>query len=296
MEAMEGGMERSLGIETVEGEIALVISYTPGQSYALDVLKGAMALITAIDKLDHTMLARIDTALEPISILNDVQHSSLKMLLARAVRSVFDDSLRSLDWKKWLGELLVASKHRLLQHLDADAPQVQQDLAEIESRFRKVPGGLLDYTAPAVGEVQEALKEVKKARALLPSQTVTVQTELGNVVLESPAPAPPPLHEVTSTIVNRGIEFFKIKSVDMLGTSQWTVLRNHKMVRVDMLHQAWLKEYQHRQHSILPGDSLECAFEETIDYDAQHNELGRKLAVIRVVSPPYQFDLPRVES
>ena len=66
-------------IESVEGEVGLVIDYVAGESEALIVLQSAMRLIEGLDALDHALLSSIDTSLEPVSILNDVQHSSLKM-------------------------------------------------------------------------------------------------------------------------------------------------------------------------------------------------------------------------
>lgn len=48
-------MDRQLGIESVEGEIALVIEYQPGKSEALSVLSGAMRLIESLDSLDRTL-------------------------------------------------------------------------------------------------------------------------------------------------------------------------------------------------------------------------------------------------
>lgn len=81
----------------------------------------------------------------------------------------------------------------------------------------------------------------------------------------------------------------------MLGQAQWSVIRNDRAVRVDIFHKAWLDDYHGRGTSLLPGDSLECQFEETITYDDQQNEIDRHLAiieVIRVVSPPQQRNLP----
>jgi hypothetical protein len=71
-------MDRQLEDHHIEGEIGLVIEYQAGKARALDVLSGAMALVQAIDELDKALLSSIDTKLEPVSILNDVQHSSLK--------------------------------------------------------------------------------------------------------------------------------------------------------------------------------------------------------------------------
>jgi len=286
-------MNRTLSIESVEGEIGLVIEYQPGVSHAVDVLQGAMGLIQALDRLDHALLSSIDTSLEPVSILNDVQHSSLKILLARALRKLPDDQLGGLEWKKWVGGLLVKGKHVLLQKLDADAPELSLAVSSLAEDYRAAPG-LVGYDPPKIAAVQDALEGVVKARSLFPRQVVRVQTEYGDVILADTTEIyqPTPLNPQSLTsVVNKGHEFFKIKSVDMLGQSQWTVLRNGRSVKVDILHRSWLESYQKRNTLLLPGDSLECAFEETVVYDENQNEVERKLAVIevlRVVSPPAQ--------
>lgn len=288
-------MDRQLQIESVEGEIALVIAYQPGKSEALGVLAGVMRLIESLDALDHCLLSSIDSTLEPVSILNDVQHSSLKVLLARALRKIPDEHIASMDWKKWLGALLVKGKHRLLQNVAADAPQVRQVLAELESDYKAAPGGLIGYTPPTVAAVREALDGVAIARATLPGQRITIQTELGDIDLaESVTVTAPPAGGPQQTITNNGVEFFKVKAPDMLGASQWTVLRNNRSTKVDMLHQSWLDAYHARQHSILPGDSLKCQFEESVTYDELGNEMERKLAIIEVlavITPPLQRPL-----
>jgi hypothetical protein len=285
-------MERALDSQTVEGEIGLVIDYKPGHSLAINVLQGAMGMIEALDKLDAVLLSSVNTSLEPVSILNDVQHSSLKLLLARALRKIPDDHLGSLEWKKWAGALLVKGKHLLLQKLNADAPEVQKVLSELEPDYKAAPS-LIGYHPPRVSDVMDALGDVSKARSALPGQKVQVQTELGDIYLPECNPNTPIelIAEPENTITNRGVEFFKVKSPDMLGSAQWTVLRGSRSTKVDMLHKGWLEAYHRREHSVLPGDSLKCAFEEMISYDALGNEIERKLAIVEVlavISPPVQ--------
>ncbi len=289
-------MDRQLETQSVEGEIALVITYQPGKSEALGVLAGAMRLIESLDALDNCLLSSIDSSLQPVSILNDVQHSSLKVLLTRALRHVPDEHLASLDWKKWIGSLLVKGKHRLLQNVEADAPELRRVLNSLEHEYRAAPGGLIGYTPPTVANVREALDGVTLARATLPGQRVMVQTELGDIeLLEATATMPGAIQEgPQQTLVNSGIEYFKIKSPDMLGAAQWTVLRGNRATRVTMLHQTWLDQYHARQHHILPGDSLKCRYEETVVYDAQGNELERSVAIVEVlevIKPPVQQPL-----
>lgn len=120
-------------------------------------------------------------------------------------------------------------------------------------------------------------------------QTESVEGEIA--LAEQAAPVLPAESTAQQTIVNTGVEFFKVKAPDMLGASQWTVLRNNRTTRVDMLHQTWLDAYHAREHSLLPGDSLKCQFEESVTYDALGNELERKLSIIEVlavITPPVQ--------
>ena len=290
-------MERQLEAQTVEGEIGLVIDYQPGEVLAVNVLQAAMGMIEALDKLDAVLLSSVDTALEPVSVLNDVQHSSLKMLLARALRNTPDELIGNLDWKKWVGGLLVKGKYKLLARLDADAPEIQRVLVELEPEY-KSPSNLIGYKPPTVLDVLDALDGVSKARSALPGQVVKVQTELGDIDLpEVMSAASTEIHDLEhgETVINRGIEFFKVKSPDMIGASQWVVLRNNRSTRVDMLHQGWLEAYHRREHAVLPGDSLKCHFEERIQYDAAGNEIERKLFIVEVlavITPPVQSALP----
>lgn len=285
-------MERLLEAQTVEGEVGLVIDYQPGKALAVNVLQAAMGMIEALDRLDGVLLSSVDTSLEPVSVLNDVQHSSLKMLMARALRNTPDELIGNLDWKKWVGGLLVKGKYKLLQKLEADAPEIARTLQELEVDY-KSPANLIGYKPPTVLEVRDALDGIAKARAALPGQLVKVQTELGDVFI--PETMVVNLDAVEAkpqqTITNRGTEFFKVKSPDMLGSAQWTVIRNNRSTKVDMLHQGWLDAYHRREHAVLPGDSLKCQYEETITYDANGSELERRLSIVEVlevISPPIQ--------
>jgi hypothetical protein len=85
-----------------------------------------------------------------------------------------------------------------------------------------------------------------------------------------------------------------VKQPDMLGTAQWSVMRNSKITKVDILHKSWVEAYHARLVLVHPGDSLKCSFEEVVTYDAAGNEIERKLFVIEVlavVSPPVQTKL-----
>ncbi|HRQ57654.1 MAG TPA: hypothetical protein PLN31_09555 [Azoarcus taiwanensis] len=286
-------MERELSAEFVEGEIGLVIDYSPGKTPAVAVLQAAMSMVQSLDRLDSVLLSSVDTSLEPVSVLNDVQHSSLKMLLARVLRNVPDEMVANLDWRPWVGNLLVKGKYALLQRIDADAPQVMEALDSLKEDYKGAPGRLIGYHLPSVSDVMDALDGVAKARSAIAGHAVRVETALGDVSIPDVLPAGPaaPQEGVTQEITNSGVEYFKVKAPDMLGTSQWTVQRNNRSVRVEMLHRGWIDAYHRREKVILPGDSLKCRYEERIVYDQNGTELERRLAIIEVldiITPPVQ--------
>jgi len=288
------GMDTLLDLHIVEGEIALTVDYAAGKASAIAVLSGATQMIAALDALDRALLSSVDTELEPVSILNDVQHSSLKILLARALRRVPDESLASGDWKKWAGSLLVKGKHLLLSRLDADAAAIAGAVDAMKDDYAKAPG-LVGYHPPTVAQASAALDGVRAARQQLAGSTVTVQSDLGAIVLpEVQVQAPPEPAPVEERVTNRGREWLKVRYPDMLGTAQWTVQRAGRSTRVTILHNEWLAAYHRREVQLLPGDALDCDYEESIDYDAEQNELSRTLAIIQVhgiKSPPRQHRL-----
>jgi hypothetical protein len=283
--------DRFLPPEVVEGEIGLTIDYKAGQTPAVALLSGAMRFIEALDKLDKALLSSVDSHLEPVAILNDVQHSSLRLMLVRALRSLPDESIHDLEWKKWIGTLLVAGKHALLGKIDADAPEVAIEIDRLSANYANAPGSLAPYRPPRLPDVINALEDVRMARAAIPD-AVTVQTELGDVLLPAIDLVRADAEStVQDEITNSGVEIFKVKSPDMLGTAQWTVLRNSRNTRVDMLHRGFLDRYHQREVSLLPGDALRCKFEETIRYDAAGQEISRSIAIIEVIEilrPPVQ--------
>ena len=292
-------VDRYLEAQTIEGEIGLVIDYRAGEVLAVDVLQAAMGLIQSLDRLDATLLSSVNTSLEPVSVLNDVQHSSLKLLLARALRGIPDEEIRTLEWKKWIGRLLTVGKHKLLLMIDADSPDLHTALIELQPLYQNPPAGLIGYEPPSVSAARAALDEVTAARARLPGQRVVIQTENGDIDLpDRPMLSADVVPTVAARVVrNQGTEIFKVKSPDYIGTSQWTVIRGNRNVRVDMLHKAWLDRFRERQIMVLPGDSLECRYEEEVAYDESGDELERHLSIIEVIavrsppSPPEQKPL-----
>src|SRR5690625_7912424 len=108
---------------------------------------------------------------------------------------------------------------------------------------------LVDCSSTSVSDVIDALYAVFKARKSISGHAVIVETAMGDVSLPdlSALDIVPDEKGETHEVKNSGIEYFKIKSPDMLGSSQWTVHRNKRAVKVEMLHKGWLDAYHNRE-------------------------------------------------
>lgn len=271
-------MDRTLAIESVEGEIALIIDYRPGESEAIAVLAGAMRLIESLDRLDHCLLSSIDTSLEPVSILNDVQHSSLKILLARALRKIPDEAVGSLDWRKWLGGLLVKGKYRLLEQLDADDAGLQQALVELEADYRAVPHATAGYAPPQLRDAREALRQVSLARAAIPDGKVVVQTELGDVEIQrlpvTDAPLEPAEESLSANVLKDQVLI--IESAVFKEGNQWRFSDGSASFAAVIGDEAFLRRIEDGER-FGKGDHL------VVDLAIEQIRLGAKISTRRVV-------------
>jgi len=276
--------------EVVEGEIALIIHYKPGESEALEVLSGAMRLIEGLEAIDHSLLSSINTSLDPVSILNDVQHSSIKILLKRALKSIPDNELENLEWKKWIGRLLVKGKHKILSHLEADDKELNTIIADLEPDYLAAPNSTAGYHPPSVKEVRQAVHTMNIARKSLGDNEVSIQTEYGNIDVPY-VDAEFTVEEITEQFEfhSAGRGLFKVKSPDMLGNAQWKILVDGKAENVKITHQAWLDDYHGRKINIAPHDSLDADYEQVIKHDENHEVTEKTITLTyihRVVVPP----------
>lgn len=279
-----GAAERDLGTETVEGELAIVVDYLPGRTGAIELLQGTAGLVDAIDRLDRLLLSSIDTSLEPVSVVNDITHGSLKILLARVLRSIPDESIRTLERREWIGTLLVHGKHRLLQSVAADGPELGRALVDLAPHYGRAPRQLAGYRPPTVVAARAALDGVIEARRALGENRVLIQTELGDVPLLAPPLAEPIADELPAEeITNSGVELFKLKQPDYLGDAQWVVVRGGRAVRARVAHREWIARWRRREFELGPGDSLRARFEETIRYDRAGSEIDRELTLVEIL-------------
>ena len=93
------------------GELGIEIKFERGSGDPARVFRSMTALIGAFEAIDRTLVKSIDTKIEPVLLLEDVEASSIKSWFRNVLIAVPDDALKNLDWKRAVGEFAVKAKY-----------------------------------------------------------------------------------------------------------------------------------------------------------------------------------------
>ena len=124
-------------LETREtASFAITVNFVRGAGDPSRAFKTMVNLLEAMRRLDRDLARSIDTDIEPVFVLEDVEAGSIKSWVATVLRSTDDDALRSGDWKKLLGDYLLKAKYIILEKIDgASSITRPQLLEEIQSKL-----------------------------------------------------------------------------------------------------------------------------------------------------------------
>lgn len=132
-------------------DFAFEIDFQKGVGPASRVFAATHEFIKACESLDSELVQSIDSSIETVLILEDIQQGSIRRWLRNALTAVDDDALKSLDWKQQVGKYLVKAKYLTLEFLDGtegqrSLPDLRRKIqnAAAETDVRHLP----DYAPP----------------------------------------------------------------------------------------------------------------------------------------------------
>src|SRR5438132_138732 len=112
-----------------DADFAIEIDFVKGEGNPRRVFDTASLLIEGFERFDQIAIASIDSRIEPLLVLEDVEAGSLKIWLRNILRAIDDEGLKSLDWKPLVGKYLVRAKYIALRRLDEPGPLRLPNLA-----------------------------------------------------------------------------------------------------------------------------------------------------------------------
>lgn len=223
-------------------------------------------LLDALQAFDRDLIQSIDTKIEPVVLLEDIEAGSIRAWLKYLLSGIDDEALKKMDWKPAVGKYLVQAKYSVIRFLEGkteitDRPQMEalnKELLELaeETDIKHIPA----YSPLPNRKLIENLLRITTATGnLLPGDGVKYITHDSEALFNLGFKVVPESIEdlLTKEIIKSDLEMiFKVKKPDYLGESKWELKHENRTIPVKIADTDWLDDFQNRKIDIRPGDSL----------------------------------------
>jgi hypothetical protein len=272
-------------------DFAFEIDFQRGSGSASRVFEATHEFIKACERLDHELVQCIDSSIETVLILEDIQSGSIKTWLRNALTSIEDDALKTLDWKLLVGKYLVRAKYAVLTFIDKETenrslPDLRKEIQKIaaETDVRHLP----DYRAPSPTALTTAIRDFQSVKERLSEgDRARFLTHEGDVEMNLSVRFP--IEDIEALAVARTIEspetqmILAVKKPDYLGTSKWELRHGRKTIAAKIEDAAWLGRFQRRQVEVRPGDALQCTVKIESLYGFDNELIVEKYTIVSVI-------------
>lgn len=277
----------------LKADFCIEIDYKKESENPSRVFESMTAIIRAFQDFDRDLIKSIDSKIEPVLLLEDIEIGSLRTWLANVLKGIPDEAIKDLSWKKVVGHYLVKSKYIVIKKLEGrtqitDAQVIEDIQFELVEEAKKTDIKELPNYAPInmrrlvdnINKINSALEPLTKDdKAIFKSSVgdATFNLEL-NVTPEG-------LEDLVTKekIVSDSIMILKVKRPDYLGQAMWDFKYNGRLMPAKILHESWLYDFQERKIDIRPGDSLRAKVKTTVKYGYDYEVIGNHYEIEEVL-------------
>jgi ssRNA-specific RNase YbeY (16S rRNA maturation enzyme) len=272
--------------EKLKGDYCITIDFKKDSPNPERIFQAMTSLLQAFQKLDNALIDSIDSTIEPIILLEDIEAGSLKTWLTTVLKNTPDEALTNLDWKPLIGKFLTKAKYIVLRSLEGrvqitDATIIEDIQAEIYDTAAKTDvKSFPNYHPVQTRKLINSIDDINKSLQYLnKDDTAFYQTQEDkatfNLMLEV---SPEEIEDlmVSEVINNTVIMILKVNKPDYLGDSMWTFKHEQRTINAKITDAQWVQKFQKREVDVRPGDSLKCEVHVSVKY-------GKDMAVVKTV-------------
>jgi hypothetical protein len=278
--------------EPTPEDFNLIIDYEKNSPNPERVFSTMAALITTFKSFDNTLIKSIDSSIEPVLLLEDIEIGSLKARLRQALRAANDEALLNLDWKPLIGQYLVKAKYLLIHFIDgkasiSDAKEIRQLQDDLLNLAEETGAKQFPYYAPLKpAEIIEHIEKLDRAVKLLDkNDKAYFKSNYGEANFNlSFDYSPEKIEELLTkeSIENNTEMILKVKKPDYLSSSQWEFKHDTKSIPAKILDSEWVTRFQKREEDVRPGDSIRATVKVTVKYGFDFSIIRTQYDIIKV--------------
>ena len=270
-----------------QADFAFFIDFKKDAAPASRIFSATHDFIKICESLDRELIASIDSNIEPVLMLEDIEASSLKTWVRTALTATNDQALKELDWKVVVGKYLVDAKYLILQWAEKndgkqDPLPVINEIRELASQtdvrhipdYKPVSPIALINATKGIEKVKDNLVEGDLASFHVPTKEKPVDFNLARRIsledLEVQLTSDTQSHEVPSMVL-------VVKKPDYLSSeSMWEVRHGQRSLRVRIKDVEWLKKFQGRNVIVQPSDAIRCRVRTEVSYGYDNEVISEK--------------------
>ena len=247
--------------------------------------------------LDSDFVRCVDSSAHPLMILENVHTGSLVARLVTFLKSVDDEGLKSLNFRKIFGAYLVNVKYKIIAFLEnrqtisssEEIIELQAELIECAEKVGQNPLSPPAFTKKDVinyiVKYQDAISELKEGDKVyyLPADErarvkFNTSFEISSESIED---------LVSDESIDQDMDMIlQVKKPDYLGNSKWDFRHNKRVISAKIFDEDWLEEFRNRRLIIYPGDAIRATVRCVVKYSrgtviSETYEIKKVIRIIR---------------
>lgn len=280
-------------VRDLESSFAIEIDYKKGIGDPARVFRTMTGLIETFQMFDKNFVSVIDTKIEPLILMDEIEAHSLKGLFRDVLRAIPDDAIYHLDPRPIFGQVLLIAKRLLIDFTNGkDTVNSIQDvnimidkLNELtdQSQMKMLPS----YKPIKPLQVLEPMVHLSNSLANLEKGDKAMYlSKSGNAEFNINFRLTPEVVEdliAKNTLIGEDEMILRIKKPDFLGESMWEFKHRNSPLSANIEDKEWLKKFQARQIEIKPKDAIKALVRITRKYDYEDELISERYALIKII-------------
>lgn len=278
----------------IKADFCIELTFKKGTGCPSRVFRSLSELIDTIQVIDNHLVGCIDTRIEPVLMLEDIESGSIRTWLSSVLKAMPDDAIYNLSWKKLVGSYLLKAKYYMINFLEGKTTISNTDeIKPLTSKLHQLAKETEVRMLPDYKEIQprELLEDMQRMSDNLShlgegdSASYITPEEKARFNLDFKL-APETVEEllVHETISAEAEMILKVKKPDYLGESMWEFRFGEHIIPVKIVDKVWLEKFQSRQIYVQPGDSIRGMVKRSDKYDADGNLTGTTYELLKVLN------------
>jgi hypothetical protein len=276
-----------------KADYCIEIQFEKGSRDPARVFRTMQEMIETFHEFDRSLVKAIDSSIEPVLILEDIESGSIRSWLSNILEAVDDDALKNIDWKPAVGKYLVKAKYFAVDFLNgktqisnaSEVRQLEDKIHEIAKEtdvkwlpvYEKIPPKRLLHSLERISSSLSHLQKNDNASYLISDdEKVNFNLEFSLV--------PESIDDLLTKdkIASQAEMILKVKKPDYLGESKWDFRHGGRSFPAKIIHREWLESFQDREVDIRPGDSIRAKVEIINKYDFDGELISTDHSILQI--------------